>query len=150
AHSSRLLQKFSVIGHRPSVISRKGSAPAEWAKSHCLTSQVLVDRAVSQLPGRNRRPRRRHGRSWVPLLRRAVNMKNFARLVRFAWPYRLRFGLSLVCALLVALLYGADIAAVYPLLKILFYNDNCQTWVAKEITLQEIEVRKIDSRLAEL
>ena len=77
-------------------------------------------------------------------------MKNFARLVRFAWPYRLRFGLSLVCALFVALLYGADIAAVYPLLKILFYNDNCQTWVAKEIVLQETEVRKVEARLAEL
>ena len=77
-------------------------------------------------------------------------MKNFVRLVRFAWPYRVRFGLSLVCAVLVALLYGADIAAVYPLLKILFYNDNCQTWVAKEIVLQEVEVRKIDARLAEV
>src|SRR5437660_1210237 len=77
-------------------------------------------------------------------------MKNFARLVRFAWPYRLRFGISLVCAVFVALLYGADIAAVYPLLKILFYNDNCQKWVAKEIVLQETEVRKINARIAEL
>ena len=85
-----------------------------------------------------------------PLLRRSPNMKNFARLVRFAWPYRVRFGLSLGCAMLVALLYGADIAAVYPLLKILFYNENCQNWVAKEIVLQETEVRTIDARLAEL
>ncbi len=77
-------------------------------------------------------------------------MKNFARLVRFAWPYRARFGLSLGCALLVALLYGADLAAVYPLLKILFYNDNCQTWVAKEILLQETELRKLDTRRDEL
>ncbi|MCA1685580.1 MAG: ABC transporter ATP-binding protein, partial [Planctomycetia bacterium] len=70
--------------------------------------------------------------------------------MRFALPYRFRFGLSFVCALMVALLYGADIAAVYPLLKILFYNDNCQTWVAKEIVLQETEVRKVDARLAEI
>ena len=28
-------------------------------------------------------------------LRRSPTMKNFARLVRFAWPYRVRFGLSL-------------------------------------------------------
>src|SRR4051794_14063423 len=77
-------------------------------------------------------------------------MKNFSRLVRFAWPYRSRFGLSLACALAVAVLYGADLAAVYPLLKILFYNDNCQTWVAKEIVVQETEVRKVDARLAEL
>jgi ABC-type multidrug transport system fused ATPase/permease subunit len=77
-------------------------------------------------------------------------MKNFSRLVRFSWPYRLRFGLSLGCALLVALLYGADIAAVYPLLKILFYNENCQKWVAQQIVNGETEVRKLDARLAEL
>src|SRR6185437_10914274 len=86
----------------------------------------------------------------LSLLWRAPNMKNFARLVRFAWPYRVRFGLSLACALLVALLYGADIAAVYPLLKILFYNENCQTWVAQQIVVEETEVRKIDARLAEV
>ena len=77
-------------------------------------------------------------------------MKNFARLVRFSWPYRVRFGVSIGCALLVAMLYGADIAAVYPLLKILFYNDNCQTWIAKEIIGQETEIRKIDARRFEV
>lgn len=77
-------------------------------------------------------------------------MKNFARLVSFAWPYRVRFALSMGCALLVALLYGADLAAVYPLLKILFYDDNCQKWVAQQIVVQETEVNKADARLAEL
>ena len=73
-------------------------------------------------------------------------MKNFARLVRFAWPYRLRFGASLGCALMMAIFYGTDIAAVYPLLKILFYNDNCQKWVANQIAVQETELRKYDAR----
>jgi ATP-binding cassette, subfamily B, bacterial MsbA len=78
------------------------------------------------------------------------NMKYFARLVRFSWPYRLRFALSIGCALLVALLYGADIAAVYPLLKILFYDDNCQTWIKQEIVKQQTDIRAIDARIAEL
>jgi ABC-type multidrug transport system fused ATPase/permease subunit len=78
-------------------------------------------------------------------------MKNFARLVRFAWPYRIRFGLSLVCAGLVALLWGANISAVYPLLKILFYeSENCQKWVAQKIVALETEVQTIDSRLEEI
>jgi ATP-binding cassette, subfamily B, bacterial MsbA len=77
-------------------------------------------------------------------------MKNFARLVRFAWPYRVRFGLSLACALMVALLYGANIAAVYPLLKILFYNENCQKWVAEQIIVQETEIGKFDACLREV
>ena len=77
-------------------------------------------------------------------------MKNFASLVRFAWPYRFRFGLSTLCAVFVALFYAADIAAVYPLLKILFHAENCQSWLAKEIVDNETDVRKIDVRLAEV
>jgi subfamily B ATP-binding cassette protein MsbA len=77
-------------------------------------------------------------------------MKNFARLVRFAWPYRVRFGLSLGCAILVAMLWGANISAVYPLLKILFYSENCQKWVAEKIQSMETDVRAIDARIGEV
>ena len=77
-------------------------------------------------------------------------MKNFARLVRFAWPYRVRFGLSLVCAVMVALLWSANISAVYPLLKILFYSENCQTWVAEKIVSMQTDLRALDARLEEV
>lgn len=77
-------------------------------------------------------------------------MRNFARLVRFAWPYRVRFVLSIACAMMVALLYAADIATVYPLLRILFYNDNCQKWVAEEILSLQTDLQATDARLAEL
>ena len=78
-------------------------------------------------------------------------MKNFARLVRFAWPYRFRFGLSLACALMVAALGIASISAVYPLLKILFYDsENCQKWVAQKIDTLRTEIRTGDVRVAEL
>jgi ABC-type multidrug transport system fused ATPase/permease subunit len=77
-------------------------------------------------------------------------MKNFARLVRFAWPYRVRFGLSLGCAVMVALLYAVDIAAVYPLLKILFYNENCQKWVAETIATTETDLRALEARREEV
>src|SRR5262249_39757895 len=92
---------------------------------------------------------RGHGRSWVTRLGHFPTMKNLARLVQFAWPYRVRFVLSLGCAVMVALLYMADIASVYPLLKILFYNENCQKWVAEKIVGLETEIRTIDVRRAE-
>ena len=60
-------------------------------------------------------------------------MKNFARLVRFAWPYRVRFGLSLACAAMVAVFWGGNIGAVYPLLQILIRSENCQHWVDEKI-----------------
>lgn len=78
-------------------------------------------------------------------------MKNFARLVRFAWPYRAKFGLSLLCAMLVAVLGSVSISMVLPLLKILFYdNENSQKWVAQTTRSLRADVAATDSRIAEV
>ena len=74
-------------------------------------------------------------------------MKNFARLARFAWPYRIRFAVSLGCAVLVAALGFANIGVVYPLLKILFYSQNAQTWLAEQIDTTETEIATKQARL---
>ncbi len=60
-------------------------------------------------------------------------MKNFVRLVKTAWPYRLRFGVSIACALMVALLSVMELGAVLPVLKILINNDNPQRWISTKI-----------------
>ncbi len=73
-------------------------------------------------------------------------MKNFIRLVKHAWPYRVRFGLSLGCAAMVAILWGANISAVYPLLNILFYSKNCQGWVAEQIDGLDRELAAVEAR----
>lgn len=77
-------------------------------------------------------------------------MKNFARLVRHAWPYRVRFVLSLGCAVMVALLYFADIMAVYPLLQILTKSQNGQKWVAEAIDSIAVDVRALEARREEV
>jgi ABC-type multidrug transport system fused ATPase/permease subunit len=77
-------------------------------------------------------------------------MKHFIRLVKFAWPYRIRFGLSLGCAVMVAVLWFANISAVYPLLQILFYHQSCQKWIVDEIAQNEVDAASIRARLAEL
>lgn len=77
-------------------------------------------------------------------------MKNFARLVRFAWPYRGRFTLSLGCAVMVALLWFTELGAVFPLLKILLGGENVQGWVADQVELHSTEADALRARLAEL
>ena len=77
-------------------------------------------------------------------------MKNFIRLLRFAWPYRWKFGLSLGCAVMVAILWFANIGAVYPLLQILFYHQNTQRWVAEQIEESDTNRLCIEARLAEI
>lgn len=77
-------------------------------------------------------------------------MKNFFRLVRHAWPYRLKFVLSLACAGMVALLWSANISAVYPLLNVLFYSQNCQTWISEEIVSNETTLAALSERITQV
>jgi ABC-type multidrug transport system fused ATPase/permease subunit len=74
-------------------------------------------------------------------------MKNFARLARFAWPYRVRFVLSLGCAVMVALLWFTNLSAVYPLLQILFHSQNCQRWISEELAATETRIASNQQRL---
>ena len=67
-------------------------------------------------------------------------MKNFVRLVQFAWRYKVRFGLSVACAAMVALLFFTEIGAVYPLLHILFDSQNPQRWISEKIVGLETEI----------
>ncbi len=76
-------------------------------------------------------------------------MKNFARLVRFALPYKLRFGLSIGCAAMVALLFFSELGAVYPLLHILFNSQNPQKWVAEKIESYRDDITSLEARQVE-
>jgi ABC-type multidrug transport system fused ATPase/permease subunit len=76
-------------------------------------------------------------------------MKNFVRLVKFAWRYRIRFGLSIGCAAMVALLFFTELGAVYPLLHILFDSQNPQRWVSEKIAGIEGEIVVLDARESE-
>ena len=73
------------------------------------------------------------GRSSGDLSATLLLMKNFVRLVRFAWPHRTRFVLSIACAAMVALFYFTELAAVLPLLNILFKSENPQRWISTRV-----------------
>ncbi len=76
-------------------------------------------------------------------------MTNFVRLVQFAWRYRVRFGLSIGCAAMVALLFFTELGAVYPLLHILFDSQNPKRWVSEKIVSIENEIVVLDARAVE-
>ena len=77
-------------------------------------------------------------------------MKNFVRLVQFALRYKVRFGLSVACAAMVALLSFTEIGAVYPLLHILFGSENPQRWISEKISGLETEVLSLRTREIEV
>lgn len=77
-------------------------------------------------------------------------MKNFARLARFAWPYRVRFVFSMGCAVMVALLWFTNLSTVYPLLQILFHSQNCQKWLSEEMVSTDLKLQTDQVRLETL
>ncbi|HLA85912.1 MAG TPA: ABC transporter ATP-binding protein, partial [Thermoguttaceae bacterium] len=59
-------------------------------------------------------------------------MTNFGRVIRLALRYRTTFALSLVTALCVGLLWGANIGTVYPFFKVAFKGQSLHKWVNDE------------------
>jgi ABC-type multidrug transport system fused ATPase/permease subunit len=89
---------------------------------------------------------------WAPVGGDLSHMKNFARLVQYAWPYKVRFVLSIGCAAMVAMLFFTELMAIYPLLHILFDSQTPQRWITEQIvaadsTLQELAARKSEASL---
>jgi subfamily B ATP-binding cassette protein MsbA len=76
-------------------------------------------------------------------------MKNFVRLVRFAWPHRFRFALSIGCAAMVALFYFTELGAVLPLLNILFKSENPQRWISTRIDTIGQTITLLDAQAEE-
>src|SRR5208283_5253461 len=60
-------------------------------------------------------------------------MSNFGRVVRLALQYRLTFAGAIASALVVAVLWGANIGAVYPFVEVVFEGKSLQQWVDREI-----------------
>ncbi len=56
-------------------------------------------------------------------------MTNFARTLRLALHYYWTVAGSIICALMVALLWGADIGALYPLVEVVGKNQSLGAWV---------------------
>ncbi len=80
-------------------------------------------------------------------------MKNFIRALRFAWPYRVRLGISFLCALLAAALWSLNFTAIYPILTVIGSgpDDNFQSWVNATIKkIQDEEVAPNEAKMAEL
>ena len=60
-------------------------------------------------------------------------MHNFSRVLRLAMRYRLTLVGAMASALVVAVLWGANIGAVFPFVQVVFEGESLQQWVDREI-----------------
>lgn len=75
-------------------------------------------------------------------------MHNFWRAILFAWPYRGRAACSLLCGLVVAFFWGANISAVLPLLTVLLDKKTLVTWLDETVQREQTRIEELESQIA--
>lgn len=73
-------------------------------------------------------------------------MKNFLRAVRHGLRHRWTLASALLCSLMVALFWGANIGTIYPIVEVVFQGKSMPDWIDQDIDRLEgtIETREAD------
>jgi ATP-binding cassette, subfamily B, bacterial MsbA len=79
-----------------------------------------------------------------------MGMRHFLRALRYAYPYRARLGISLLCAVLAAVLWSLNFTAIYPVLVVFRTNENLQQWVDKSIEESDKKIGTLETRMDDL
>ncbi len=70
-------------------------------------------------------------------------MKDFFRSVRYLRPYRVRLGVSILCVVLISVLWGGGLGMLVPGSKILISEEGLHGWAYGSITSDRLEVRVV-------
>ncbi len=66
-----------------------------------------------------------------------ISVNSFARILHYVWPYRRRLVVSVFFAILVAVLWGANLSVAFPVIKVLLEGESLNEYVQKEINAKE-------------
>lgn len=75
---------------------------------------------------------------------------SFSRVVVSCLRYRLTVGTSVACALLVGVLWGANIGTVFPFVEVVFQGQSLPEWVDREIDKAHRRIATLDREAQEL
>ena len=76
-------------------------------------------------------------------------MNNLGRVLRLSLRYRWTVAATVTCAVLVSLLWGGNIAAVYPIVEALSKGESMQVWVDRQIADSQKEITEFEGTIAE-
>jgi ABC-type multidrug transport system fused ATPase/permease subunit len=77
-------------------------------------------------------------------------MMNFWRVVRMALRYRIRYGLAVFFAVGGAFIFGGNIAAALPLLKVLFNDQTIHGYLDQRIGDQKATIQRLEGKRASI
>jgi len=79
-----------------------------------------------------------------------VIMKNLGRALRMTLKYRFSLLASFVCSLMVALLWSANLGAVYPFVEVVLTGHSLHDWVEQEADKSEKLIADREQTIADL
>ena len=77
-------------------------------------------------------------------------MQQLIRISHYAWPYRRRVVLSILCALFVSAFWSLNLSITFPIVKVLFEGDNLHDNVDREIVELKLEIQGYRDAIATL
>jgi ATP-binding cassette subfamily B protein/subfamily B ATP-binding cassette protein MsbA len=76
-------------------------------------------------------------------------MKNFYRAVRLGLRYRWTLVFASICSLMVAVLWGGNIGAVYPIVEVVFKGQSLDQWANEQIATSEKKSDELRGMIAQ-
>ena len=77
-------------------------------------------------------------------------MKNFRRALATALRFRATVFFTFLCSGLVAVLWGSNIGALYPVIQVAFQGQSLQSWVQNDIDQSQARLTETQQQLDEL
>ncbi len=75
---------------------------------------------------------------------------NFIKVIRMAIQYRWTLFSSIICAFIVAVFWGCNIGAVYPIVEVTFQSESPQKWIDRQIAETQNTTAKKTDEIASL
>lgn len=79
-----------------------------------------------------------------------ARMKNFRRVLQLSLAYRWTVIGSILCAVMVGILWGANIGTVYPFVEVAFKGQTMQQWATTEIAKCQATLDRLEAQAAEI
>src|SRR5262245_47923153 len=77
-------------------------------------------------------------------------MDNFGRVIKLAFRHRFTVGATLLCSLAVALLWGGNITAIYPVVDVIMNNKSIPQYLDEKRVEGEHQIAALNDKSAGL
>lgn len=77
-------------------------------------------------------------------------MKNFCRALRESLNFLPTIVAATICSIGIAVLWGSNIGALYPVIEMTLHGESIQRWLEKSVEHHDLQIKDVDNKLANI